>query len=53
VKRKDIFKEPLAKPFTTNDSRFGLRKFFLTTRERPSIAGYTRPGRGPNGESQN
>jgi hypothetical protein len=53
VKRKDVFKEQLARPFTTNDSRFGIRKFFLTTKERPSIKGYTRPGKGPNGESQN
>ena len=48
------FKNAVIKPITVNDSRFGLRKFFLTDKEKPSIGGvFASPGRGPNGESQN
>jgi len=53
MKRKTAFKETLAKPLTVNDSRFGIRRMFLNTQERPRIKGYTSAGRGPNGESQN
>lgn len=53
MKRKDVFTQPLVQPLIVNDSRFGLRKLFLTTNESPKIAGYAKPGRGPNGESSN
>ena len=53
VKRKESFKEPLAKPITIKDSRFGIRRMFLTSQERPRIAQYRNAGRGPNGEHQN
>lgn len=51
--RKKAFKETLVKPITVNDSRFGIRRLFLNTQERPRIKSYTKPGRGQNGESQN
>lgn len=51
--RKTEFKEAVVKPTQIMDSRFGLRKFFLTDAEKPSIGIYNTPGRGPNGESQN
>ena len=53
MKRKESFKEPLAKPITIKDSRFGIRRMFLTSQERPRIAQYRNAGRGPNGEHQN
>jgi hypothetical protein len=53
LKRKATFKETLVKPLTVNDSRFGIRRMFLSTQERPRIKGYTSAGRGQNGESQN
>ena len=53
MKRKATFKENLVKPLTVNDSRFGIRRMFLNTQERPRIKSYTAPGRGQNGESQN
>jgi hypothetical protein len=53
MKRKKEFKDATAKPFTTTDSRFGLRKFFLNSKEKSSIAIYKAPGKGPNGEHQN
>lgn len=51
VKRKKAFKEAAATPATVVDSRFGIRKMFLNN-ERSSTAGYKKPGRGANGESQ-
>jgi hypothetical protein len=52
--RKDEFENAIDKPIFVNDSRFGLRKFFLNENEKPSIGGvYAIPGKGPNGESQN
>ena len=53
LNRKKEFKESVFKPPTVNDSRFGLRKMFLNTKEKPSIAGYSAPGKGVSGESQN
>ena len=53
MNRKQTFKESLVKPITVNDSRFGIRRLLLNPQERPRIKGYTRPGRGQNGESQN
>jgi hypothetical protein len=52
--RKSEFTNSVDKPIIVNDSRFGLRKFFINEDERPSIGGvYAMPGQGPNGESQN
>jgi hypothetical protein len=50
--RKSEFKKAVVKPVTIVDSRFGLRKLFLTDKEKPSIGVYNTPGRGPNGEHQ-
>jgi hypothetical protein len=47
------FKSSVEKPITVNDSRFGIRKFFINENEKPSIGGiYAMPGKGPNGEHQ-
>lgn len=52
--RKSEFENANVKPIIVNDSRFGIRKFFLNEDEKPSIGGvYAIPGKGPNGESQN
>jgi hypothetical protein len=51
--RKVEFKKAVVKPTQIRDSRFGIRKFFLTEADKPSIGIYNTPGRGPNGESQN
>jgi len=51
--RKAAFKDSTAKPLIINDSRFGLRKMYINEKERPSIATYRLPGKGPNGEHQN
>jgi hypothetical protein len=53
VRKKTFEADAKFKPVTIRDSRFGLRKLFLTTAEVPTIGTYTNPGRGPNGESQN
>jgi hypothetical protein len=51
--RKQEFKMQVAsKPIQINDSRFGLRKFFLNPKERPRIKTYQNPGKGASGESQ-
>lgn len=49
--RKKEFKAANPKPLTVNDSRFGIRKMFLSD-EKPRIKTYAKPGRGPNGEHQ-
>lgn len=52
--RKAEFDTAVSKPIVVNDSRFGIRKFFINEDEKPSIGGvYAIPGKGPNGESQN
>ena len=52
--RKSEFTNAVDKPVTVNDSRFGMRKFFINEEVQPSIGGiYAIPGKGPNGESQN
>jgi hypothetical protein len=51
--RNKEFKSAKVKVLQIRDSRFGLRKLFLTDKEKPSIGAWNRPGRGPNGESQN
>jgi hypothetical protein len=48
VNREKEFKEAIIV-----DSRFGKRKLTLNTKEKPSIAVYGTPGKGPNGEHQN
>lgn len=53
MKRRKEFQEGNPQPITVNDSRFGIRKFFLDPNERPSIKGYSEPGSGVNGEHQN
>jgi len=53
VSRKKEFKTPKIKKSTIQDSRFGIRRMFLTAQERPRIATYQTPGRGVNGEHQN
>jgi len=53
MKRKDNFKQPKIEQVTVNDSRFGVRRLFLNTQERPRIRTWQNPGKGPNGESQN
>jgi len=47
------FKKSVSKPKKVMDSRFGLRKLPQNSNERPSIAVWNTPGKGPNGESQN
>jgi hypothetical protein len=52
--RASEFSGAVDKPIVVNDSRFGIRKFFINENEKPSIGGvYAMPGQGPNGESQN
>jgi len=51
--RKINFKESVAKPTVFKDSRFGIRRLFINEQERPRIATYMGPGKGPNGEHQN
>jgi hypothetical protein len=53
VRKKTFEEDAKFKPVTIRDSRFGLRKIFLTTNEVPTIGTYTNPGKGPNGEHQN
>lgn len=53
VSRKKEFKSPKVQKSTIRDSRFGIRRMFLTSQERPRIATYGTPGRGVNGEHQN
>lgn len=51
--RKREFKKSVSKPLVVKDSRFGIRRMFLNGQERPSIATYSTPGRGQQGEHQN
>ena len=51
--RKKEFKKEIQKPITLSDSRFGIRRLFTNTQERPRIAMYRTPGKGVQGESQN
>jgi hypothetical protein len=53
MKRDKEFKDAY-KEIKVRDSRFGNRKFYLTSKESPSIGGiYAAPGRGQAGEHQN
>jgi hypothetical protein len=51
--RSKEFNKPLAKPVEVRDSRFGIHRMFFESQERPRIATYMNPGKGPNGEHQN
>lgn len=51
--RTKEFKKGAPKPKKVIDSRFGLRKFFTTSKEKPTAGVYNTAGRGPNGEHQN
>jgi hypothetical protein len=51
MKRSKEFKISIDRPVTVNDSRFGLRKFFLRDQEKAKVGVYMNPGRGANGES--
>jgi hypothetical protein len=51
MKRNKSFKEGILRPTTINDSRFGLRKFFLRDQEKAKTGVYMNPGKGANGES--
>jgi len=53
MNRKKEFKQPKVQKVTIQDSRFGIRRMFLNSQERPRIAQYRNAGRGPNGEHQN
>jgi hypothetical protein len=50
--RAKAFTGAVPKSLTIKDSRFGLRKL-PQNNEVPSIFSYSRPGKGPNGESSN
>lgn len=45
------FLHVFATPVEVNDSRFGLRKLFLSDQEQVKDGVYMEPGRGSNGES--
>jgi hypothetical protein len=51
MKRLKEFKNSVDRPITVNDSRFGIRKFFLRNQEKAKKGVYMNPGRGANGES--
>lgn len=53
MKRKKEFKPEKAKEVSIKDSRFGIRRMFLNTQERPRIAVYQTPGKGVKGEHLN
>ena len=53
MKRSKEFGVKKANTATFKDSRFGLRRLFLSSQERPRVAAYRTPGKGPNGEHQN
>jgi hypothetical protein len=40
------FSKGMVKPIIIKDSRFGVRRLFLNTQERPRIGVYKKPGRG-------
>lgn len=50
--RQKEFQVPLTRPKRVIDSRFGLRKFFVNDKVKPSVGTYNTAGRGPNGEHQ-
>jgi hypothetical protein len=42
---KKEFQKAVMKPVTIKDSRFGIRKIYLNTLEKPSVFTYNNPGR--------
>jgi hypothetical protein len=48
-RKKEFFS--ITKPILVNDSRFGLRKMFLTKSGDAKKGVYNNPGKGANGES--
>lgn len=44
-KRKKEFAKAVFKPIQINDSRFGLRKLYLNTKDVPSVESYAQPGK--------
>jgi hypothetical protein len=51
MSRNKEFHESNERPVFINDSRFGLRKFYLNENEKSHTLPYSAPGRGANGES--
>ena len=45
MKRTKSFKQDIYKPVTISDARFGIRRIFLNTQDKPSIKTYKNPGR--------
>lgn len=45
MKRTQEFQKAVMKPVQIRDSRFGLRKIYLNTKDKPSIFSYANPGR--------
>ena len=43
MKRKKEFSNAVAKPVKIMDSRFGIRKLYMSTKEKPSIFTYADP----------
>lgn len=52
MSRKKEFSTKSPEKLVLRDSRFGLRQIYLNPNEKPSIAVFNKPGRGPNGEHQ-
>jgi hypothetical protein len=52
VNLNEDFILPNAEQVNISDSRFGIRRLFLTPQERPRIRVAQNPGRGASGESQ-
>lgn len=46
MKRQKDFGKSVMKPVEIKDSRFGIRRLFLNSQERPRIGQYMNPGRG-------
>ena len=44
--RKKEFKQQNPKEVNVKDARFGIRRLFLNSQERPRVAQYMEPGRG-------
>jgi hypothetical protein len=44
--RKKEFKQQGPKEVNIKDARFGIRRLFLNSQERPRVAQYMEPGRG-------
>lgn len=51
--RNNEFKFGKPDAIIVKDARFGIRRLFINSQERPRIGTYAKPGRGVNGEHQN